>query len=145
MENNVKDIKKSDSTPTASSKGGLMSFDDFDNYFDDFLSRRWPRLIDWNFPSTSIEAMEKGFPKVDTSTMIMNWKSRLPCQASGRKTWMSASTIRPSPSAPPPRKRKRKKANTFAAKLPGANTSGRCPCLIMSTPTMPKPHSRTGS
>jgi len=41
--------------------GGLMSFDEFDNFFDDFLSRRWPRLLDWNMTTQS----EAGFPKVD--------------------------------------------------------------------------------
>jgi HSP20 family protein len=63
MENNVKELKKSDSTPTASSKGELMSFADFDNFFDDFLSRRWPRLFDWNVPKMG--TLEQHFPKVD--------------------------------------------------------------------------------
>jgi HSP20 family protein len=45
----------------SSPAGGLMSFDEFDHFFDDFLSRRWPRLLDWNFPT----GLEKGFPKVD--------------------------------------------------------------------------------
>jgi HSP20 family protein len=45
------------STPT----GSLLSFDEFDNFFDDFLSRRWPRLLDWNFPT----GFDRGFPKVD--------------------------------------------------------------------------------
>lgn len=44
-----------------SSSGGLMSFGEFDHLFDDFLSRRWPRLMDWNMPSLS----EAHFPKVD--------------------------------------------------------------------------------
>jgi HSP20 family protein len=44
-----------------STKGGLLSFDEFDHFFDDFLSRRWPRLRDWSFP---VE-FEKGMPKVD--------------------------------------------------------------------------------
>ena len=39
----------------------MLSFDEFDNFFDDFLSRRWPRLSDWNFPA----GFERGFPKVD--------------------------------------------------------------------------------
>lgn len=38
-----------------------MSFDEFDHFFDDFLSRRWPRLMDWNMPILS----ENGFPRVD--------------------------------------------------------------------------------
>lgn len=41
--------------------GGLMSFDEFDNFFDNFLSRRWPRLLDLNMPNLS----EAGFPRVD--------------------------------------------------------------------------------
>jgi len=41
--------------------GGLMSFDEFDHFFDDFLSRRWPRLLDWNMPTLS----EFNLPKVD--------------------------------------------------------------------------------
>lgn len=41
--------------------GGLMSLDEFDSFFDDFLSRRWPRLLDWNMPTLS----EAGFPRVD--------------------------------------------------------------------------------
>jgi len=44
-----------------SSTGGLMSFDEFDHFFDDFLSRRWPRLLDWNMPTLS----EFNLPKVD--------------------------------------------------------------------------------
>ncbi|MFU8788539.1 MAG: Hsp20/alpha crystallin family protein [Methylobacter sp.] len=43
------------------SLGGLMSFDEFDHFFDDFLARKWPRLLDWNAPSLP----EIGFPKVD--------------------------------------------------------------------------------
>ncbi|HEY8218530.1 MAG TPA: Hsp20/alpha crystallin family protein [Methylobacter sp.] len=41
--------------------GGLMSFDELDHFFDDFLSRRWPRLMNWNTPALS----EISFPKVD--------------------------------------------------------------------------------
>lgn len=41
--------------------GGLMSFDEFDHFFDDFLSRRWPRLLNWNMPTLT----ETGFPRVD--------------------------------------------------------------------------------
>ncbi|MDD5460957.1 MAG: Hsp20/alpha crystallin family protein [Methylococcales bacterium] len=43
------------------SSGGVFSFDEFDNFFDDFLSRRWPRLLERSF-STGLEG---GFPKVD--------------------------------------------------------------------------------
>ncbi len=59
---NDKDTKKSTEVAPTSSKGGMVSFDEFDNFFDDFLTRRWPRLVDWNFPSMGLE---KGFPKVD--------------------------------------------------------------------------------
>lgn len=41
--------------------GDLMSFDDFDNFFDKFLSRKWPRLLDWNMSTLS----DINFPKVD--------------------------------------------------------------------------------
>ena len=41
--------------------GSLLSFDEFDNFFDDFLSRRWPRLLDFNFPA----GFERGLPKID--------------------------------------------------------------------------------
>jgi HSP20 family protein len=58
---NDKDTKK-DITSTPST-GGLISFDEFDSFFDDFLSRRWPRVFDWNLPSMG--TLEKSFPKVD--------------------------------------------------------------------------------
>lgn len=60
----TKDIdttKKSSELLPETSPGGLISFDEFDNFFDDFLSRRWPRLLDWNFPT----GLERSFPKVD--------------------------------------------------------------------------------
>lgn len=57
---NDKDKKNKDVTSTSSSTG-LISFEEFDHFFDDFLSRRWPRLLDWNVPA----GLEKGFPKVD--------------------------------------------------------------------------------
>jgi HSP20 family protein len=38
-----------------------MSFDEFDHFFDDFLSRRWPRLLDGNMPTLP----EISLPKVD--------------------------------------------------------------------------------
>jgi len=43
------------------SAGSLLSFDEFDDFFDDFLSRRWPRMLDFNFPT----GLDRGFPKVD--------------------------------------------------------------------------------
>jgi len=57
---NDKDKKNKDVASTSSS-AGLISFDEFDHFFDDFLSRRWPRLLDRNVPA----GLEKGFPKVD--------------------------------------------------------------------------------
>ncbi len=61
MKSSEKDTKKSSELMPSSPVGGLVSFDEFDNLFDDFLSRRWPRLLDWNLPT----GLERGFPKVD--------------------------------------------------------------------------------
>jgi len=61
MKSSEKDTKKSSELIPGSPVGGLVSFDEFDNLFDDFLSRRWPRLLDWNLPA----GLEKGLPKVD--------------------------------------------------------------------------------
>ncbi|MDO8939597.1 MAG: Hsp20/alpha crystallin family protein [Methylicorpusculum sp.] len=62
MNSNEKENKQSSELKAPSTNGNLISFDDFDNFFDDFLSRRWPRLSDWNIPAMGLE---KGFPKVD--------------------------------------------------------------------------------
>lgn len=61
MTDSEKETKKDTEIAPISSKSVLPSFDEFDNFFDDFLSRRWPRLLDWNFPT----GIERGFPKVD--------------------------------------------------------------------------------
>jgi HSP20 family protein len=61
MKNNEKSTKKSTEVIPTTPAGSLFSFDEFDNFFDDFLSRRWPRLLDWNVPA----GFERGFPKVD--------------------------------------------------------------------------------
>jgi HSP20 family protein len=53
-------LKDSELLPKTS-PGDLMSFDEFDSFFDNFLSRKWPRLLDWNVPALS----DIGFPKVD--------------------------------------------------------------------------------
>ena len=53
--------KKAPELSPETSLGSLMSIDEFDSFFDDFLSRRWPRLLDWNMPTLS----EASFPKVD--------------------------------------------------------------------------------
>ncbi|MGZ4954491.1 MAG: Hsp20/alpha crystallin family protein [Methylobacter sp.] len=57
----IKKTEQGSEVMPKSSRGSLMSFDELDNFFDDFLSRRWPRLMDWNMPTLS----ETGFPKVD--------------------------------------------------------------------------------
>ena len=61
MSTKEKDTKKSTEVIPGTPVGSLLSFDEFDNFFDDFLSRRWPRLLDWNFPA----GLERGLPKVD--------------------------------------------------------------------------------
>jgi len=53
--------KKGSEISPKTSRGGLVSFDEFDSFFDDFLSRRWPSLLNWNAPTLP----ETGFPKVD--------------------------------------------------------------------------------
>ena len=61
MKSSEKDTKKCSELIPSSPVGGLVSFDEFDNLFDDFLSRRWPRLLDWNLPT----GLESKLPKVD--------------------------------------------------------------------------------
>jgi HSP20 family protein len=56
----VETTKKSELFPK-SPLGSLFSFDEFDHFFDDFLSRRWPRVLDWNVSTLS----ESSFPRVD--------------------------------------------------------------------------------
>ena len=62
MSNKKEVTKKSTDVMPQSSAGGLFSFDEFDDFFDTFLNRRWPRTVDWNAPMV---AFEKSFPKVD--------------------------------------------------------------------------------
>jgi HSP20 family protein len=61
MSDKKQEVKKGAELLPRSSLGGLLSFDEFDHFFDDFLSRRWPRLLDWNSPTFS----EANFPRVD--------------------------------------------------------------------------------
>jgi HSP20 family protein len=61
MSNSEKEIKKGTSIMPNTTPGSLISFGDFDNFFDDFLARRWPRLLDWNLPL----GIEADVPKVD--------------------------------------------------------------------------------
>lgn len=56
----VETTKKSELFPK-SPLGSLFSFDEFDHFFDDFLSRRWPRVLDFNVSTLS----ESSFPRVD--------------------------------------------------------------------------------
>lgn len=56
-----KEISTSAESSPLSSKTGVLSFDDFDHFFNDFLSNRWPRLLDWNTPNLS----PTNFPRVD--------------------------------------------------------------------------------
>ncbi len=39
------------------SKDGLFSVDDFDKFFDDFITRKWHRLLDWNMPSAHAQSV----------------------------------------------------------------------------------------
>ncbi len=64
MSTKEKETKKSTEVMPREPVGSLLSFDEFDNFFDDFLSRRWPRLLDWNF-SNFPAGLERGLPKVD--------------------------------------------------------------------------------
>ncbi len=59
----VKEMETTKSSESLSKTSGanLMSFDELDNFFDGFLLRRWPRLLDWNMPNLS----ETGFPELD--------------------------------------------------------------------------------
>jgi HSP20 family protein len=61
MKTSEKDTKKSSELIPSAPTGGLISFDEFDNVFEDFLSRRWPHLLDWHLPTW----LERGLPKVD--------------------------------------------------------------------------------
>ena len=61
MSDKKQEVKKGAELLPRSSLSGLLSFDEFDHFFDDFLSRRWPRLLDWNSPTFS----EANFPRVD--------------------------------------------------------------------------------
>jgi HSP20 family protein len=61
MSTNEKETKESTEGIPSRPAGSLLSFDEFDSFFDDFLSRRWPRLLDWNFPA----GFDRGFPKID--------------------------------------------------------------------------------
>jgi len=61
-------------TATRPETASLLSFDEFDHFFDDFLSRRWQRLADWNL---SPVIQDKGIPKVD----IVDYPDKIEVQA----------------------------------------------------------------
>ncbi len=139
MKNN-KDMKKSKEVAHDSPTGSLVSFDEFDRFFDNFLSHRWPRFLDWNAP---IPGLEKGFPKVD----IIDHDKEIEVQAAlpgVKKEDVDVTinhhtiTIRTSK-----KEEKNKKANIFAVKSPRVNTNVHCHFLMMLIQTMPKRHSRT--
>ena len=73
MGTDKKESKKSTEIIPRSSASGLFSFDEFDDFFDEFLTRRWPRLLDWGAPGT----LERGFPKVD----ILDYDNKIEVQA----------------------------------------------------------------
>ncbi len=54
------DTTKNPELSPKSSLSGLMSFDEFDNFFDNFLSRRWPRM---NLGLSTLP--ETSIPRVD--------------------------------------------------------------------------------
>ena len=78
MSTKEKDTKKSTEVIPSAPAGSLFSFDEFDNFFDDFLSRRWHRLLDFNFPT----GFDRGFPKVD----IIDHDNEIETEKSKRKT-----------------------------------------------------------
>lgn len=54
-----KDTQKSTEIIPSTPVGNLLSFDEFDNFFDGFLSRKWPRLLDGIFLLGLIEGFQK--------------------------------------------------------------------------------------
>lgn len=60
MSTNETDTTKGSELLPKTSLGSLLSFDEIDSFFNDFLARRWPRL-DWNISTLA----ETGIPRVD--------------------------------------------------------------------------------
>ena len=56
-----KESLKSGEIMSRPSSGSLFPFNEFDDFFDEFLTHRWPHLSDWDFPT----GLDRGFPKVD--------------------------------------------------------------------------------
>jgi HSP20 family protein len=126
----------------SSTSGSLLSFDEFDSFFDDFLSSRWPRLLDLNFPA----GFDRGFPKVD----ILDHDNEIEVQAAlpgVKKEDMDVTinnqtiTIRTSTKE---EKKKKKKASIFAVRSRGGNFNAPYLCPITSMMPMQKHLSKTG-
>jgi HSP20 family protein len=60
MITDIKKEKKTDIEPVQTI-GDLISFDELDHFLDDFMRRKWPRFIDWDFS----KGFERGYPRVD--------------------------------------------------------------------------------
>ncbi len=61
MKNKENEIKFERELSLEPSADGLISFSDFNSFFDGFLARKWLHLLEWTHP---IHA-EKSFPKTD--------------------------------------------------------------------------------
>lgn len=64
-------------TAPRSAAGGLLSLDEFDNFFDDFLSRRWLSRPLWSGGVSFPRIQESGFLKVD----IRDYPDKIEVQA----------------------------------------------------------------
>lgn len=69
------DVEKKSEITSIGKRGELMNFDDFDNFFDAFLNRRWPRFFEQNLSLMS--GLERNMPKVD----ILDHEDELEVQA----------------------------------------------------------------
>ncbi len=54
--------KKNDLLPK-NKRDDLMLFDNLDQLFDEFLTRRWPSFFEWHLPTSHL--LENSFPKID--------------------------------------------------------------------------------
>jgi HSP20 family protein len=113
-----------------STSGSLFSFDEFDHFFDDFLCRRWPRPLDFNFPA----GFDRGFPKVDildhdneieVQAALPGVKKEDPDVTINNQTITIRTSIKEE-------KRKNKKASIFAVRSRGENFNAPYLCPITS-------------
>ncbi len=72
-----KESLKSGEIMSRPSSGSLFPFNEFDDFFDEFLTHRWPHLSGWNFPTGLATGLDRGFPKVD----ILDCDNRVEVQA----------------------------------------------------------------